>query len=381
MPDEKRLFLSPPHMSGEEQKRIAEVFASNYIAPVGPHLAMFEEQFAAAVGMKFAVALASGTAAIHLALRQLNLQPGDDVLCSTFTFCASANPIRYEHANPVFIDCDHTSWNMDPNLLQEELEACDAAGRLPKAVIAVDLLGQSADMDAIRSITDRWEIPVIEDAAEALGGTYQGRPTGCSGWCSAFSFNGNKIITTSGGGMLCSDDEQVVEQARFLSTQARDPAAYYEHSTIGYNYRMSNVLAAIGLAQLDVLPQRVAAKKELFEFFQTHLADLPGISFMPVAEFGQPNYWLTSILVEPDEFGMDCEQLRQLMESRNLEARRVWKPMHCQPVFAGCRSRGGKVAEEIFAKGLSLPSGTAMTEEDRMRIVDAIRTAHRSVTA
>jgi pyridoxal phosphate-dependent aminotransferase EpsN len=372
MSDQPRLFLSPPHMSGNEQKYIAEVFESNYIAPVGPHLARFEKEFAAAVGVKHAVAVASGTAAIHLALRQLDLKPDDEVLCSTMTFCASANPILYEGAKPVFIDSDRISWNLDPNLVEEEVKECDRRGKLPAAIVAVDILGQSADMDAITSVADRYEIPVIEDAAEALGGTYKDRPAGASGWCSTFSFNGNKIITTSGGGMLCSNDEAMIEKARFHATQARDPAPYYEHTTYGYNYRMSNVLAAIGIAQLELLPERVARRKEIFEHYESELGKLPGISFMPIAAFGTPNYWLTSMLVEPKAFGKDCETVRQHLESQNIEARRIWKPMHMQPVFAGCRSRGGAFSEELLEQGLNLPSGSAMKTADLERVCRAI---------
>lgn len=378
MPNQKRIFLSPPHMSGREQEYIAQVFDTNYIAPVGPHLAKFEQKFAEYLGVEHAVALASGTAALHLALRQLELQPGDEVLCSTFTFCASANPIVHEGATPVFIDCDERSWNMDPNLVEDELAEAAARGQLPKAIVLVDLLGQSADIDAIGELAARYGVPIIEDAAEALGATYKGDPVGSRGsntsiMCSTFSFNGNKIITTSGGGMLCSDDQQVVEQARFLSTQAREPVPYYEHKTHGYNYRLSNVLAAIGLAQLEVLDERVAIRRELFRYYQSQLADLPGVTFMPEADYGEPNYWLTSVLIDPDEFGASCEDARQAMEEHNIEARRVWKPMHQQPAFESCRCRGGTVAEKIFAQGLSLPSGTALSNDDKTRIVRAFR--------
>jgi dTDP-4-amino-4,6-dideoxygalactose transaminase len=381
MPKKKRLFLSPPHMSGNEQQRIAEVFETNYIAPVGPHLAMFEEDFAEFVGVKHAVALGSGTAALHLALLQLDLQPDDEVLCSSLTFIASANPILYERGRPVFIDADWTSWNLDPNLVEEELVACARMGKLPKAIIVVDLLGQSADMDALENIAGRYDVPIIDDAAEALGATYRGRPVGSGGWCSTFSFNGNKIITTSGGGMLCSNDESVVEQARYLSTQSRQPLPYYHHTDIGYNYRMSNILAAVGLAQLEVLPQRVEAKRKLFAGYRAALADIPGLSFMPEADYGEPNCWLSTMLVDPQKFGATCEELRQAMEAENVEARRVWKPMHCQPVFAGCRVRGGAVSEQIFDQGISLPSGTAMTEDDCQRVVDVIRQTHAKMSS
>ncbi len=364
-------------MSGNEQKRIAEVFETNFIAPVGPHLAMFEERFAEYVGVEHALAVVSGTAAIHLALRYLGLRPGDEVICSTFTFCASANPIIYEGAKPVFLDSDWTSWNMDPNLLADELKAAAASGRLPKAILVVDILGQCADLAAIQALAGRYDIPVIEDAAEALGGTYRGRSAGSTSWCGTFSFNGNKIITTSGGGMLCSNDPQLVEQARFFSTQAREPLPYYQHETYGYNYRMSNVLAAIGIAQLEVLDERVQARKDLFHYYRRELADLPGISFMPIAEFGEPNYWLSSFLVDPTAFGATCEDLRQALEAENIEARRVWQPLHRQPVFANCRCRGGAVADQIFAQGLCLPSGSAMTSADRRRVTDAVLSFHQ----
>lgn len=367
-----RLFLSPPHMSGREQQYIAEVFASNYIAPVGPHLQKFEELFAKKVGVAHAAAVASGTAAIHLALRHLNLEPGDEILCSTFTFCASANPILYEHACPVFIDSDWTSWNLDPNLVEQEIRGAAARGKLPKAIMAVDILGQSADLDAIGAIAAEYDIPVIEDAAEALGATYHGRPAGSTSWCSTFSFNGNKIITTSGGGMLCSNDQELIERARFLATQARDPAPYYEHSTYGYNYRLSNVLAAIGIAQLEALDDRVASRRAVFERYRDNLSALPGISMMPISEHGSPNYWLTSILIDETKFGRGCEDVRMALEADNIEARRVWKPMHCQPVFADCRRVGGTVSEKIFAMGLSLPSGSAMTMEDVDRVTHGI---------
>jgi len=360
-------------MSGCEQEYVADAFATNWIAPVGPHITRFENEFAARVGMKYAAAVTTGTAALHLALRHLDLQPGDEVLCSTFTFCATANPIVYEGAVPVFIDSDRTSWNIDPNLLAEELEDCAERGELPRAVIAVDILGQSADLDAIVEIASKYEIPVIDDAAEALGAVYKSDPVGSRGWASAFSFNGNKIITTGGGGMLCSNDEELIERTRFLATQARDVAPYYEHSVIGFNYRMSNVLAAIGLGQLEVLDERVAVRKGHFEFYQQELGELPGVAFMPVASYGQPNYWLTALTVDPAQSGVTCQEIVDALERENIEARRVWKPMHCQPVFEGCRCRGGAVAEEIFRRGLSLPSGSAMSDEDRQRVSDHVK--------
>ncbi|MDG2384200.1 MAG: aminotransferase class I/II-fold pyridoxal phosphate-dependent enzyme [Pirellulaceae bacterium] len=367
-----RIYLSPPHMSGREQSLIANVFASNWVAPVGPDLAEFERQFAAKVGVSSAAAVSSGTAALHLALHALKLKPEDEVICSTFTFCASANPITYEGAKPVFIDSDRTSWNLDPNLLSDEIQECADRGKLPKAVLAVDILGQSADMDAIREVVDRYEIPVIEDAAEALGATYKDRPAGASGWASAFSFNGNKIITTSGGGMLCSNDDQLIERAKFWATQAKDAGHLYQHSEIGFNYRLSNVLAAVGLAQLDVLDERVATRRKNFQFYADRLGDLPGVTFMPEADFGHSNRWLTVARIDSLKFGVDCEAIRRKLEEHNIESRRVWIPLHKQVAFSNCRCRGGEVAEEIFSDSLCLPSGTALTRSDLDRICSLI---------
>ena len=369
---QKRLYLSPPHMGGSELEYIADAFATNWIAPVGPHLKKFEEMFCQLVGLKHAVALVSGTSALHLALRHLGVEPGDEVVCSSFTFCASANPIVYQGATPVLIDADRATWNLDPNLLDEDLKDSAARGRLPKAVIAVDLLGQSAGMDAILEITGRYDIPVIEDAAEALGGTYKGRPAGSSGWVSAFSFNGNKIITTSGGGMLASDDEEAIEHVRHLSTQAKDPGPFYRHSEVGYNYRLSNVCAAIGIGQLELLPERIQTRKWIHQTYRDRLGQLPGIDFMPIASFGEPNYWLTTMTVDPQQFGATCEDIRLALERENIESRRVWVPLHMQKPFAACRMRGGHVSEQLFETGLCLPSGSAMTGDDLNRVCQAI---------
>lgn len=362
-------------MSGREQQRIAEVFASNWVAPVGPHLADFEQQFARRIGVAHAAAVVSGTAALHLALRRLQLTPADEVLCSTFTFCASANPIAYEHAQPVFLDADQVSWNMDPNLLEEELTDAARRGRLPKAIVVVDILGQSADMDPILQLAARYGVPVIEDGAEALGATYKGHEVGAAAWASVFSFNGNKIITTSGGGMLCSNDEALIERAKFWATQAKEPGPLYLHKDLGYNYRLSNVLAAIGLAQLEVLDERVAARQHIFEYYQKRLSALPGVRFLPLAPYGRPNYWLTVIRIEPDLFGASCEDVRLALEQQNIESRRVWVPLHRQPTFAHCRYRGGAVAEEIFADSLCLPSGSALSDSDLDRITSHIAAA------
>lgn len=373
MPAPRRLYMSPPHMSGREQEYVADVFASNWIAPVGPHLKKFEEMFAQRVGMQSAVALASGTAALHLALVHLGVEAGDDVLCSSLTFCASANPIAYLGASPVFIDADWSTWNLDPNLLEEELRQSAARGRLPKAIIVVDLLGQSADWDTILEITGQYDIPVVEDAAEALGATYRGQPAGSFGWASAFSFNGNKIITTSGGGMLVSNDEQAIDHVRHLSTQAKDPGPFYTHSEVGYNYRLSNICAAIGIGQLEALQERVERRRQINRAYREQLGDLPGLEFMPEADYGEPNYWLTAIVIDPKEFGCTCEDVRLALEKLNIESRRIWVPLHMQKPFRGCRVRGGTVAETLFETGLCLPSGTAMVADDIQRVCDRIK--------
>ena len=372
MPQPQRLYMSPPHMSGREAEYVADVFASNWIAPVGPHLKKFEEMFAERVGVASAVALNSGTSALHLALRHLNVETNDEVVCSSLTFIASANPIAYQGAKPVFIDADRSTWNMDPNLLEEDLKDSAAKGKLPKAVIVVDLLGQSADMDAIMEVTGRYDIPVIEDAAEALGGTYKDRAAGASGWVAVFSFNGNKIITTSGGGMLVSDDEDCINHVRHLSTQAKDPGPFYRHSEIGYNYRLSNVCAAIGIGQLEILSERIARRKQLNRLYKERLLRLPGIDFMPEADYGEPNYWLTSITVDSAMFGATCEDIRLALEELNIESRRIWVPLHLQKPFAGCRTRGGTVAEALFETGLCLPSGSAMTDDDIDRVCGCV---------
>jgi len=374
---DKRIFLSPPHMGGEEMTFIKEAFASNYIAPLGPQVDAFENEFSEAVGIPYAVAVASGTAAMHLALGILGVGVGDEVIASTLTFIGGVSPITFQGAHPVFIDADRLSWNMDPDLLQEELDACHKRGKLPKAVIPTDLYGQCVDLDRILDICEPYAIPVIVDAAESLGAKYKGRSSGSGGRMAVFSFNGNKIITTSGGGMLVSDDRALIDQARFLSQQARDPVPHYEHSQIGFNYRMSNVLAAIGRGQLRVLNERVRRKREIFEFYRESLADLSGIAFMPEAEYGISNRWLTVMVVTPGEFGTDREAIRRELERQNIESRPVWKPMHLQPVFTGCRVRGGSVSEDLFERGLCLPSGTQMTEEDLTRIVALIKGMHQ----
>jgi dTDP-4-amino-4,6-dideoxygalactose transaminase len=371
----KRIYLSPPHMGGRELDFVLEAFASNWIAPLGPNLDAFEKEFAEYIGVPHAAALSSGTAALHLALLLLGLKRGDAVICPTFTFAASANPIVQEGGVPVFLDSEERSWNIDPALLREVLEARAASGSLPRAVIVVDLYGQSADYAPIQEACARYEVPIIQDAAESLGATYRGERTGRQGRCGVFSFNGNKIITTSGGGMLVSEDARMIERARFLATQARDPAPHYQHSVIGFNYRMSNVLAGIGRGQLRVLPERLEARRGNREFYETALAGLPGIAFMPRVEGS--NHWLTCITVDPNEFGAGREDIRLALEAVNIESRPVWKPLHLQPVFAGCEYRGGAVAERVFERGLCLPSGSSLTQDELTHICDVVRGAHR----
>ena len=368
----KRIFLSPPHMGGEELDFVQQAFDSNYIAPLGPQVDAFEQEFAEYVGIKHCVALSSGTAAMHLALRLFLVRPGDEVIASTLTFIGSVSPIIFQGASPVFIDADCSTWNMDPNLLANELSSCTSKGKLPKAVIPTDLYGQCADYDKIQEICDYYKVPVIIDAAESLGSKYKNRNAGASGCASIFSFNGNKIITTSSGGMLASEDNEFIEYARKLSQQAREPFPHYEHMEIGYNYRMSNILAAIGRGQLQVLDERVKRKRHIFEYYKNTLGNISGIEFMPETAYGKSNRWLTIILITPQEFGVDREIVRLALESENIESRPVWKPMHLQPVFKHCKYIGGKVAEDLFNRGLCLPSGTAMSEADINRVVNVI---------
>ena len=368
-----RLFLSPPHMGGREQEFVRQAFASNYIAPLGPMVDAFEKEFSAYTGIPHAVALSSGTSATHLALRHLGIGPGDEVLASTLTFIGSVTPVTFQGATPVFVDCDKASWNMDPNLLEQALADAAKRGRLPKAVIPTDLYGQSCDLPRIRAICDRHAIPVICDSAEAMGAKIQGRHAGFDAWAAVFSFNGNKIITTSGGGMLASHDKELIDHARKLSQQARDPAPWYEHTEIGFNYRMSNILAAIGRGQLEVLEERVRRRREICEGYRARLGELPGISFMPEPAGCRSNRWLTVALIDPALFGADTHVVREALEAENIEARPVWKPMHLQPVFKTARVIGGSVSERLFAQGLCLPSGTAMTDADLDRVCGIVR--------
>jgi dTDP-4-amino-4,6-dideoxygalactose transaminase len=374
----KRIYLSPPHMSGQELFYVHEAFESNWLAPLGPQADAFESEFASVVGVGHALAVASGTGALHLALICAGVGQGDEVLVSTLTFAGSVFPITYVGARPVFIDSELVSWNMDPALLEEELMRRARKGRLPKALILVHLYGQCADTQAIREACDQYGVILIEDAAEALGARYRGTSPGGFGQSAIFSFNGNKILTTSGGGMLVSNDESLIAHARKLSSQAREPTIHYEHETIGYNYRMSNVLAAIGRGQLQVLEQRVEARRRICDFYVNALGRLPGIEFMPEAPWSYHSRWLTVLTVDPDLFGADREQIRLALEAENIESRPVWKPMHLQPVFTAEQAIGGKRAQSLFERGLCLPSGSNLTSADLDRVVDAVLSVHSS---
>ena len=372
----ERLYLSPPYLTGEELALVQEAIESGWVAPLGPQVDAFEREFAEAVGAPYALALSSGTAALHLALIEAGVQAGDEVAVSTLTFAASAFPILYLGARPVFIDSEYQSWNMDPNLLAEWLQGRERRGSLPKAVVLVHLYGQSASIQPVLELCQRYGIALVEDAAEALGATYYGKAPGTFGFAGIFSFNGNKIITTSGGGMLVSHDERLIAHARKLATQAREPFPYYEHAEVGYNYRMSNLLAAVGRAQLRTLEQRVQKRRWIFDQYRLRLQNLPGIQFMPEAPWGQCSRWLSVILIDSNEFGATPETVRLALEAENIEARPVWKPLHSQPVFVGYEVVGGAVAEDLFRRGLCLPSGTNMTEADIERVVEVVQRVH-----
>lgn len=369
-----RILLSVPHMGPNEQAYADEAFTLNWVSTAGPNLAAFEAAFSRRIGLP-AVCLASGTAAIHLGLRLLGVGAGDDVFCSTLTFVASANPVRYIGANPVFIDSDYATWNMDPEVLRDALKKRAARGKLPRAIIVVDLYGQCADMDPILEASRQFGIPVLEDAAEALGATYKGRPAGTFGDVSAFSFNGNKIITTAGGGMLASRDQELVDKARFWSTQAKDPGIGYEHSELGYNYRMSNVLAGIGRGQLEVLDLRVEQRRAIAFRYRDAFADLPGISLLSQAPYGLSTNWLSCFLMDARKFGCSRDALMARLDEANIESRPVWKPMHLQPLFAGCECFGGGVAADLYERGICLPSSSSLTAEDQMRVIECVRGA------
>jgi pyridoxal phosphate-dependent aminotransferase EpsN len=367
-----RTYLSVPHMGEAEERYVREAFASNWLSTVGPNIDAFERAFSARIGPP-AVALASGTAAMHLGLRLLGVGAGDEVLVSDLTFVASVNPIAYLGARPVFVDSDPGTWIMSPALLAEALADRARRGRTPRAVVVVHLYGQSADMDPILETCRSHGVPVLEDAAEAVGTLYKGRPAGSLGEVAAFSFNGNKIITTSGGGMLVAKRRDWVDRVRFWSTQAREPGIAYEHADLGYNYRLSNVLAGIGLGQLDVLEERVRARRAVFERYRAALADVPGLSPMPEAAYGTSTRWLSCFLVEAESFGATRDELLAALAEADVEARPVWKPMHLQPLYDHCERHGGAVAAGLYARGVCLPSSSSLSPADQDRVIGIVR--------
>ncbi len=367
-----RTYLSVPHMGGAEERYVREAFASNWLSTVGPNIDAFERAFAARIGLP-AVALASGTAAMHLGLRLLGVGPGDEVLVSDLTFVASVNPIAYLGARPVFVDSDPETWMMSPALLAEALAERARRGRTPRAVVVVHLYGQSADMDPILEACRSHGVPVLEDAAEALGTLYKGRPAGSLGAAAAFSFNGNKIITTSGGGMLVAPREDWIDRARFWSTQARDAGLAYEHSDLGYNYRLSNVLAGIGRGQLEVLDERVRQRRAVAFRYRDAFADLPGIASMPQAPYGLHTNWLSCFLVDREAFGASRDEVLRALAEADIEARPLWKPMHLQPLYADCDRYGGEVSERLFERGLCLPSSSSLSAAEQDAVIAVVR--------
>jgi pyridoxal phosphate-dependent aminotransferase EpsN len=359
-------------MGGNEETYVREAFATNWLSTIGPNLTAFERAFEARVGLP-AVALASGTAALHLALRLAGAGPGDEVFCSALTFVAAANAIVYQGGVPVFLDSDRATWNLDPDVLSRALRERAAANRLPKALVVVHIYGQSADMDPILQACAEYGVAVIEDAAEAVGALYKGKPAGTLGAAGVYSFNGNKIVTTTGGGMLVSRNQAWVDKARFWSQQARDAALWYEHSELGYNYRMSNVLAGIGRGQLEVLDLRIQQRRAIAFRYRDAFADLPGISLMPQAPYGLHTNWLSCFLIEEREFGCSRDDLIGALDAANIESRPVWKPMHLQPLYAHSEHFGGAVAEDLFRRGICLPSSSSLTDEQQLHVVNAVR--------
>jgi dTDP-4-amino-4,6-dideoxygalactose transaminase len=372
----KKIYLCSPHMGGGEMKYINEAFEQNWIAPLGPNVDAFERELCTAVGAKHVAALVSGTSAIHLALILLDVKPGDYVIGTSFTFSATVNPIAYLGATPVLVDSEAETWNMDPGLLRQAVEGerRKVKGKSIKAIIVAHLYGMPVKMMEIMAIADKYGIPVIEDAAEALGSEYMGKRVGTTGRFGILSFNGNKIITTSGGGALISEDEALIKRARFLATQARDPAPHYQHSTIGYNYRMSNIVAGIGRGQLEVLDERIRQHRAFNAWYRELLKDVPGVTFQsePSKDF-YSNFWLTCITIDPEKAGTDREKLRLALEAENIEARPLWKPMHLQPVFADCPAYVNGTSEGLFNNGLCLPSGSNIDDIGRERIAEVIR--------
>ncbi len=376
--ENKRIYLASPHMGGLEEVFVKEAFDTNWIAPLGANVDGFEKELSEYVGSKTGAALASGTAAIHMALKAVGVKKGDKVFCSSLTFAASCNPIIYEGGIPVFIDSEPESHNMSPVALEKAFKAYEEKGEMPKAVIVVNLYGQSADMDKIIEICKKYNVPIIEDAAESLGATYKGKYSGTFGEYGIYSFNGNKIITTSGGGMLVSNNEEGIAKVRFWSTQARDKARHYEHTELGYNYRMSNIVAGIGRGQLRVLEDRIAKKKEIFETYKEAFKEIEDIEMMPVCEYGEPNYWLTTITLNENSKVKPLDIILAL-EKENIESRPIWKPMHIQPYYkkydfySHNDEEEISVSEEIFNRGVCLPSDTKMTKEEQERVINIIK--------
>ena len=370
----KRIYLSSPHMGGDEMKYIQEAFDTNWIAPLGLNVNGFEEDICEYTGAKGATALSSGTAAIHLGLKALGVGRGDIVFCQSLTFSASCNPVLYEGATPVFIDSDYKTWNMDSLALRQAFEEGELEGKLPKAVVVVNLYGQSADYNSIRKICNEYKVPILEDAAESLGAKYKEKYTGTKGDIGVLSFNGNKIITTSGGGMLISDNTKFTEEALFWATQSRDNAPYYLHSEIGYNYRMSNVVAGIGRGQMKVLEERVKQKKHIYNTYKEGFKEIKEIEMMPVYE--EPNFWLSVMTLSGDS-KVSCSEIIEALEKENIEARRLWNPMHLQPLFRGYKffssQEGVSVAEDLFNRGVCLPSDTKMDDEDLQRVIEIVK--------
>jgi len=372
-----RVYLSPPEVGAEERRMLLDAFDSNWIAPLGPDVDAFEREMAERIGVGHAVALSSGTAALHLALLLAGVDRGDEVLVPSFTFVASAAAVTYLGAQPVFVDCSADSWNLDPSLVEEVLTERAAVGRLPTAVITVDLYGETADYEALESVCRQFEVPLIEDSAEALGSTHRGRAAGAFGVAGIFSFNGNKIITTSGGGMLTTVSPEWAERARHLATQAREPFSHYEHTVVGYNYRLSNLLAALGRAQLRGLDGRIERRKRIDAVYSAGLAPLPGVSSMPRNTAGTSNYWLTCVLIDPEAFGTDREQVRVALESADVESRPTWKPLHLQPAFAGAKFVGQGHCARVFDQGLCLPTGSALSPADQSRVIEIVSSQAR----
>ena len=376
--ENKRIYLASPHMGGLEEVFVKEAFDTNWIAPLGANVDGFEKELSEYVGSKTGAALSSGTAAIHMALKAVGVKKGDKVFCSSLTFAASCNPIIYEGGIPVFIDSEPESHNMSPVALEKAFKAYEEKREMPKAVIVVNLYGQSADMDKIIEICKKYNVPIIEDAAESLGATYKGKHSGTFGEYGIYSFNGNKIITTSGGGMLVSNNEEGIAKVRFWSTQARDKARHYEHTELGYNYRMSNIVAGIGRGQLRVLEDRIAKKKEIFETYKEAFKEIEDIEMMPVCEYGEPNYWLTTITLNENSKVKPLDIILAL-EKENIESRPIWKPMHIQPYYkeydfySHNDEEEISVSEDIFNRGVCLPSDTKMTKEEQERVIKIIK--------